>query len=76
VVTLTKVTPAVVAEVLGLGTVVGFITGFFGDGGGERQASPGPPRRARDPDDSHHRRLSRPHSGLTPGSASARRSIR
>ena len=34
VITRTRVTPAVVAKVLGLGTVVGFITGFFGVGGG------------------------------------------
>jgi uncharacterized membrane protein YfcA len=32
--TATRVTPEVVAKVLGLGTVVGFITGFFGVGGG------------------------------------------
>jgi uncharacterized membrane protein YfcA len=30
----TRVTPLVVAKVLGAGTVVGFITGFFGVGGG------------------------------------------
>ena len=32
--TRTRVTPLVVAKVLGAGTVVGFITGFFGVGGG------------------------------------------
>jgi len=32
--TRTRVTPLVVAKVLGAGTIVGFITGFFGVGGG------------------------------------------